>query len=136
MIILYSFYKNMAFSLTQFLFAWYNGFSGQTMYDSWYLAIYNVTSTGLPIMGLAVFDLVLDLIYAYVEAPCDPVSSKEYFAEHFIKHEQFYFGCVTKLTELFKLAIEHEVDAEVAQKGLLALGLISEGLTIIGQGMT
>ena len=59
-LILFSFYKNMAFSLTQFWFGFYNGFSGQTLYDSWYLAIYNVTSTSVPIMVTALFDQDVD----------------------------------------------------------------------------
>eukprot|EP00163_Fabomonas_tropica_P014186 TRINITY_DN2587_c0_g3_i1.p1 TRINITY_DN2587_c0_g3~~TRINITY_DN2587_c0_g3_i1.p1 ORF type:complete len:1153 (+),score=165.86 TRINITY_DN2587_c0_g3_i1:130-3588(+) len=55
-LILYSFYKNMAFSLTQFWFALFSAFTGQTLFDSLYIAVYNVTSTFLPIMMVAIFD--------------------------------------------------------------------------------
>ncbi len=55
-LILFSFYKNMAFAMTQFWYAFYSGFSGQTLYDGWYLAFFNVTSTALPVMVFALFD--------------------------------------------------------------------------------
>lgn len=52
----YSFYKNMAFALTQFWFACFTGFSGTTLHDSWHIALFNVIYTSLPIMFVAVFD--------------------------------------------------------------------------------
>jgi magnesium-transporting ATPase (P-type) len=59
-LILYSFYKNMAFSMTQFWYAFYSAFSGQTLYDSWLLAVFNVTSSAVPIMVFALFDQDID----------------------------------------------------------------------------
>lgn len=53
---LYCFYKNMAVSLTQFWFAWFSGMSGQTIYDSWPIALYNTLFTSAPIVVFAVFD--------------------------------------------------------------------------------
>lgn len=53
-LILYSFYKNMVFALSQFWISWYNGFSGQTMYDGWSITIFNVFFTGLPIIAYAI----------------------------------------------------------------------------------
>jgi phospholipid-transporting ATPase len=55
-LILYSFYKNMAFSLTQFWFATQSLFTGQTLFESFFIALYNVFFTSLPIMMIAVFD--------------------------------------------------------------------------------
>lgn len=55
-LILYSFYKNICLFSTQFWFCIFNGFSGQTLYDQWALAVYNVWFTAFPIMALAVLD--------------------------------------------------------------------------------
>eukprot|EP01103_Thecamoeba_quadrilineata_P000633 TRINITY_DN10544_c0_g1_i1.p1 TRINITY_DN10544_c0_g1~~TRINITY_DN10544_c0_g1_i1.p1 ORF type:complete len:1100 (-),score=167.10 TRINITY_DN10544_c0_g1_i1:151-3450(-) len=55
-LILYSFYKNMAFSLTQFWFAWFSGFSAQTIYDSWAIAMFNTLFAFLPILFFAILD--------------------------------------------------------------------------------
>eukprot|EP01102_Stenamoeba_stenopodia_P019726 TRINITY_DN7518_c0_g1_i1.p1 TRINITY_DN7518_c0_g1~~TRINITY_DN7518_c0_g1_i1.p1 ORF type:complete len:1131 (+),score=258.43 TRINITY_DN7518_c0_g1_i1:213-3605(+) len=53
---LYCFYKNMAISLTQLWFAIFSGFGGQTIFDSWAIALYNTIFTSLPIICFAVFD--------------------------------------------------------------------------------
>jgi phospholipid-transporting ATPase len=55
-LIIFTFYKNITLYMTQFWFATYNQFSGQTLYDSWSLSMYNLAFTALPIMTLAVFD--------------------------------------------------------------------------------
>ena len=56
MLIKYSFFKNYVFGLTQLWFGLYNKFSGQTMFDTWMLAFYNLLFTSLPIMFFAVLD--------------------------------------------------------------------------------
>jgi len=53
---LYCFYKNMAVSLTQFWFAWFSGMSGQTIFDSWPIALFNTLFTSAPIVVFAIFD--------------------------------------------------------------------------------
>ena len=55
-LIQYSFYKNITLYATQFWFCLFNGFSGQTLYDQWSLAVYNVIFTSWPVMVLAVLD--------------------------------------------------------------------------------
>eukprot|EP00158_Paraphelidium_tribonemae_P009548 Partr_v1_DN28896_c2_g1_i2_m34255 putative phospholipid-transporting ATPase len=55
-LILYSFYKNITLYMTQFWFAFYNGFSGQTIYESWTISLYNVIFTILPPFAIGVFD--------------------------------------------------------------------------------
>lgn len=54
--ILYFFYKNMIFTMPQVVFAWYNGYSGQTLYDDWYITFYNLAFTSIPLVIRALFD--------------------------------------------------------------------------------
>ncbi|OZJ06578.1 hypothetical protein BZG36_00602 [Bifiguratus adelaidae] len=54
--IFYYFYKNVGLYLTLFWFAFFNGFSGQTLYESWTLASFNVIFTFLPPFVIGVFD--------------------------------------------------------------------------------
>jgi phospholipid-translocating ATPase len=77
----YFFYKNFAFTFSQFFFAWFCGFtaqvcyipksnnvcyifsfcySSQTLYDPTYIAIYNVVYTALPILSLSILDQDVD----------------------------------------------------------------------------
>lgn len=54
--ICYFFYKNIAFGLTLFLYGIYSSFAGQPLYNDWYLSLYNVFFTSLPVIALGVFD--------------------------------------------------------------------------------
>uniref|UniRef100_A0A5F9CD22 Phospholipid-transporting ATPase n=1 Tax=Oryctolagus cuniculus TaxID=9986 RepID=A0A5F9CD22_RABIT len=46
----YFFYKNVCFIFPQFLYQFFCGFSQQTLYDTAYLTLYNITFTSLPIL--------------------------------------------------------------------------------------
>ncbi|XP_022721549.1 probable phospholipid-transporting ATPase 4 [Durio zibethinus] len=52
----YFFYKNIAFGLTLFYFEAFTGFSGQSVYDDWYMLLFNVVLTSLPVISLGVFE--------------------------------------------------------------------------------
>ena len=55
-LVLYSFYKNITLYMTQFWFAFSNGFSGQTIYESWTISFYNVIFTLLPPLAIGIFE--------------------------------------------------------------------------------
>lgn len=48
--ILYFFFKNFLFTIPQFYFAFYSGYSGQTLYDDWFVSLYNMVFTSLPLL--------------------------------------------------------------------------------------
>jgi phospholipid-translocating P-type ATPase (flippase) len=52
----YSFYKNTAMFIVQLWFAFYNGFSAQTLYDSIVMAVFNVIITFLPPFFFCIFE--------------------------------------------------------------------------------
>ncbi|ORX52482.1 phospholipid-translocating P-type ATPase [Hesseltinella vesiculosa] len=54
--IFFYFYKNVALYLTQFWYAFYNGFSGSTLYESWTMSCFNVIFTFLPPLAMGIFD--------------------------------------------------------------------------------
>lgn len=56
----YFFYKNFAFTFSQFLFAFFCGFTAQTLYDATYIAVYNVIYTSLPVVVLGILDQDVD----------------------------------------------------------------------------
>jgi phospholipid-transporting ATPase len=55
-VILYSFYKNIAFAMSQVLFLHFTLWSGATLYDSISIAAYNTIFTSLPILFIGIFD--------------------------------------------------------------------------------
>ena len=61
-VVAYFFYKNLTFTLTQFWFTTYTGFSGQRLYDDWFQSLYNVVFTALPVIVVGIFDKVQNLV--------------------------------------------------------------------------
>jgi magnesium-transporting ATPase (P-type) len=58
--IIYFFYKNMVFSLPLLIWSFYTGFSGQTVYDDFYITFYNLAFTSWPLLVKALFDKDFD----------------------------------------------------------------------------
>ncbi|KAK4791374.1 hypothetical protein SAY86_031787 [Trapa natans] len=54
--ICYFFYKNIAFGLTFLYFEAVTAFSGQSIYNDWYMILFNVFVTSLPVISLGVFE--------------------------------------------------------------------------------
>ncbi|XP_020951536.1 probable phospholipid-transporting ATPase IM isoform X8 [Sus scrofa] len=52
----YFFYKNFAFTLVHFWFGFFCGFSAQTVYDQWFIALFNIVYTSLPVLAMGIFD--------------------------------------------------------------------------------
>ncbi|XP_063216373.1 probable phospholipid-transporting ATPase IM isoform X2 [Bacillus rossius redtenbacheri] len=52
----YFFYKNFAFTLCHFWFAFWCGFSAQTVFDPMFISVYNLFYTSLPVLALGIFD--------------------------------------------------------------------------------
>ncbi|KAK7411392.1 hypothetical protein VNO78_02825 [Psophocarpus tetragonolobus] len=56
LMICYFFYKNITFGFTLFLYEVYASFSGQPAYNDWFLSLYSVFFTSLPVIALGVLD--------------------------------------------------------------------------------
>ena len=52
----YFFYKNMVMTLPSAFYAFYVGFSGQTLYEDFYIAFYNMGFTAFPLLFRAMCD--------------------------------------------------------------------------------
>ncbi|KAF4792715.1 ATPase phospholipid transporting 8B1 [Turdus rufiventris] len=52
----YFFYKNFAFTLVHVWYSFFNGFSAQTAYEDWFITLYNVLYSTLPILLVGLFD--------------------------------------------------------------------------------
>ncbi|KAH9330122.1 hypothetical protein KI387_002230, partial [Taxus chinensis] len=54
--ICYFFYKNITFGITLFYFEAYASFSAQPAYNDWYMSLFNVFFTSMPVIALGVFE--------------------------------------------------------------------------------
>lgn len=51
-----TFWKEMIFYLVQAMYQWWNGYTGQSLYEPWSLAMFNTLFTSLPVIFLGVFE--------------------------------------------------------------------------------
>ncbi|KAK2086901.1 Phospholipid-transporting ATPase IK [Saguinus oedipus] len=52
----YFFYKTVASMMVQVWFAFYNGFTAQPLYEGWFLALYNLLYSTLPVLYIGLFE--------------------------------------------------------------------------------
>ena len=52
----YFFYKNFVFTLVQFCYGFINNFSGQTIIDDWFITLFNLVFTSIPLGARALLD--------------------------------------------------------------------------------
>ena len=95
MMIIYFFYKNFVFTIIHFLFGFINDFSGQTIIDDWYITLYNLLFTSIPLAGRCILDYsvkpddgkIIDLLipFLYKEQREDPIFSVKNFLLNLLK---------------------------------------------------
>lgn len=54
--VLYFLYKSLIFTVPRFLFNFYNAYSGYPIFDDYYIALYNVVFTALPLLIRALME--------------------------------------------------------------------------------
>lgn len=54
--VLYFVYKSIVFTVPRFIFNFSNAYSGYPIYDDYYIALYNVVFTALPLIIRALFE--------------------------------------------------------------------------------
>ncbi|XP_030599115.1 phospholipid-transporting ATPase IC isoform X1 [Archocentrus centrarchus] len=50
------FFKNFAFTLVHFWFSFFNGYSAQTAYEDWFITLYNLAYSSLPVLLVGLLD--------------------------------------------------------------------------------
>ena len=74
--VLFFFYKNMLFGVTIFVFNAFNAFSGQFIYNDFYMTLFNVVFTALTPVVIGIFDRDVDKAMAlkypglYMQGAC------------------------------------------------------------------
>ncbi|XP_059952800.1 probable phospholipid-transporting ATPase IM isoform X3 [Mesoplodon densirostris] len=90
----YFFYKNFAFTLVHFWFGFFCGFSAQTVYDQWFITLFNIVYTSLPVLAMGIFDqIALDTSYwTVINHVFIWGSIATYFSILFTMHSNGLFG--------------------------------------------
>ena len=84
-LIKYFYFKNIVFALPQFFYIFYNAFSGQTLFEDYYITFYNLAFTSWPVIIRAIFDQ--DIYYKVLDNRIIKlVDLKKYY------HHLYYVG--------------------------------------------
>merc|ERR1719242_2458153 len=83
-LVCYMFYKNGLLSLSSLYFGFYNGFSGQILFNEWAYQLYNIVFTCVPILLFAVYD-------------------RDHSDKYLINHPQLYY--ISQSGELFNAKV-------------------------------
>ena len=111
--IIYFFYKNFVFTFLQFVFGFYCNFTGQTIIDDWFITLFNLLFTSLPLGARALLDhdvkpedgdiIKLMLPFLYLENRTNPIFTVKNFFVNLLKgifHSLInFFGVVYYLDE-------------------------------------
>ena len=95
MMIIYFFYKNFVFTIVHFYYGFINNFSGQTIIDDWYITLYNLLFTSIPLAGRCILDVsvkpddgkIVDVLipFLYKEQRDDPIFTITHFLLNLLK---------------------------------------------------
>ena len=97
------FFKNFIITIIHFYYGFYNKFSGQTIFDDWFISLYNMIFTAAPLAARALsdFDIIPDdglivdkmLPFLYKENRDNPIFTKSNFILSLIRG--IVFGIIT-----------------------------------------
>ena len=57
--VIYFFYKNFVFTIIHFFYGFYNDFSGQTIIEDWFISLFNLLFTSIPLAARGILDISL-----------------------------------------------------------------------------
>ena len=117
--IIYFFYKNFVFTFLQFVYGFYCNFTGQTIIDDWFITLFNLLFTSLPLGARALLDhdvkpndgeiVKLMLPFLYLENRENPIFTVKNFFINLLK------GTCHSLINFFWVI--YYVDESVDSKG-------------------
>ena len=111
--ILYFFYKNIIFTISQLFFGPFCLLSGQTIIDDWYITCYNLVFTAIPLSVSALTDIDIEEKNLNKEAKEMPLLYKESRDDKIIFRRRMFIaisikGAIVSLI-MFVLCINNEV---------------------------
>ena len=117
--ILYFFYKNMLFTVPQLVLAFYCGYSGTTLFDDLYIALYNLVFTSIPLIIRAVLEQDVNYVYKKDDSKIHPhdttsqllqrddvISRQKQYLPNQFGLNKFFYKLYPKIYFIEKIAIK------------------------------
>ena len=135
----YFFYKNFVFTFVQFVFGFYCNFTGQTIIDDWFITLFNLLFTSLPLGARALLDhdikpvdgdiIYLMLPFLYFENKENPYFTMKKFFLNLLK------GIVHSLINFFWVIymLDESINSDGKMGGLwfISVNLFTNILVIV-----
>ncbi|XP_055227110.1 phospholipid-transporting ATPase IK isoform X2 [Gorilla gorilla gorilla] len=97
----YFFYKSMASMMVQVWFACYNGFTGQPLYEGWFLALFNLLYSTLPVLYIGLFEQDVSAEQSLEKPELYVVGQKDELFNYWVFVQAIAHGVITSLVNFF-----------------------------------
>uniref|UniRef100_A0A8C7G8Z2 Phospholipid-transporting ATPase n=1 Tax=Oncorhynchus kisutch TaxID=8019 RepID=A0A8C7G8Z2_ONCKI len=143
----YFFYKNFTFTFVHFWYGFFCGFSAQTVFDEWFITLFNLVYTALPVLSLSLFDQDVNDWWSFQYPQLyTPGQLNQYFSKRAFVYTVLHSG-YSSLVLFFipwaamydtvrddgKEIVDYQSFALLAQTCLLILGLDTHYWTAMNQ---
>ncbi|XP_066108790.1 phospholipid-transporting ATPase IK [Saccopteryx bilineata] len=128
----YFVYKTLAVMMVQIWFSFYSGFSAQPLYEAWFLALFNLLYTTLPVLYIGLFEQdvsdkqSLELPELYI------AGQKDKLFNYFVFLQAMTHGTATSLVNFFMtLWISHDIGGPISDYQSFAVVMATSGLLTV-----
>ncbi|XP_054321399.2 phospholipid-transporting ATPase IK isoform X1 [Pongo pygmaeus] len=97
----YFFYKTMASMMVQVWFACYNGFTGQPLYEGWFLALFNLLYSTLPVLYIGLFEQDVSAEQSLEKPELYVAGQKDELFNYWVFVQAIAHGVTTSLVNFF-----------------------------------
>nr|XP_045235326.1 phospholipid-transporting ATPase IK [Macaca fascicularis]XP_045235327.1 phospholipid-transporting ATPase IK [Macaca fascicularis] len=105
----YFFYKTMASMMVQVWFACYNGFTAQPLYEGWFLALFNLLYSTLPVLYIGLFEQDVSAEQSLEQPELYLAGQKDELFNYWVFVQAIAHGVATSLVNFFMtLWISHD----------------------------
>ena len=137
--VIYFFYKNFVFTIIHFLYGFLCDFSGQTIIEDWFVTLYNLLFTSIPLAARGILDITLRPEDGMIVEILMPFLYKEQRERPIFNIKNFLFnlfkGIIHSLTNYFLTIYivfkEIDIDGHDSNLWLISADLYSNILMIV-----
>uniref|UniRef100_A0A2K5K7K6 Phospholipid-transporting ATPase n=1 Tax=Colobus angolensis palliatus TaxID=336983 RepID=A0A2K5K7K6_COLAP len=97
----YFFYKTMASMMVQVWFACYNGFTAQPLYEGWFLALFNLLYSTLPVLYIGLFEQDVSAEQSLKQPELYLAGQKDELFNYWVFVQAIAHGVATSLVNFF-----------------------------------
>ncbi|KAF6092401.1 ATPase phospholipid transporting 8B3 [Phyllostomus discolor] len=97
----YFIYKTLASMMVQIWFAFYSGFTAQPLYESWFLVLFNLLYTSLPVLYIGLFEQDVSAEQSLELPQLYSAGQKDELFNYWVFLQAFAHGTATSLVNFF-----------------------------------